>query len=58
MSAASDHYEERYVQWFNRWEALPRWRWYKRACAFGRWKFYLTMMTEQIQIDIRRGRDA
>lgn len=55
MSAASDHYEDRYVYWFERWQNLPRWRWYKRACAFGRWKLYLTLMTDQIQIDHKEG---
>jgi hypothetical protein len=48
-------YEDQFMWWFHEWQNLPRWRWYKRARAFGRWKFYLSLMTQQTQIEEEGG---
>lgn len=51
MSAEVNFYEDKYSEWFERWQKTSRWRWYKRAIAFGRWKFYLEMMMDTIAIE-------
>jgi len=50
-SAEVNYYQDKFTEWFDRWQALPKWRLYKRAIAWGRWRFYLEMMSDTIAIE-------